>query len=352
MKNTRKGLEISELSLGEINLFVGSSGAGKTQILRFIYGLKNIAAEETAGLAGLQWKMDFSSEGKKYRWEGSFSAEQTGRGGKPLLEKESLEIDGEVLFSRKENEIVYRGMRLPKVSAEKSVLSFFPEEEDIKGVLGSLAQIHYMTDLDGARKTVPQDWVRKHRERIASEEELVNSGHPLLNRLMLAFLLGFGVADEIKEEYMNIFPQVEDIRVEDNEEKHAYQLFIREKSSGWLDQNAISAGMYKTLLFIAEMKLLKSHSVLLVDEIENSLGANCINVVADMILLNEKEMQFLITSHHPYIINNIDVKNWRIVLREGSRIYTKTAEELNLGRSRHEFFKQLLNLREFTDGIN
>lgn len=352
MKNTKKGIEISEISLGKINLFVGSSGVGKTQILRSIYNLKKIIKEDTESLAGLQWKINFLSEGNRYSWEGGFSIDKVSDAGRPFIEQECFRINDELVFSRQENDVSYRGMKLPKISADKSVLSIFPEEEEIKGAVGALMQIYYTADMAKSRKTVPESWIKEHISSIKSEDELINSDYDLINKLALAFELEYDISREIKEEYTDIFPQVEDVKIAVNEETRMYYLSIKEKSSGWLEQNAISAGMYKTLLFIAEMKLLKSQSVLLIDEIENSLGVNCMDIVADLILLNEKEMQFLITSHHPYIINNIDVQNWHVVMREGSCIFTKTAQQLNLGKSRHEFFKQLLNSKEYIDGIS
>jgi hypothetical protein len=70
-----------------------------------------------------------------------------------------------------------------------------------------------------------------------------------------------------------------------------------------------------------------------------------------MIHNNQREFQLMITSHHPYVINNIDLNSWAVVIREGDRIYTKNAKELGLGKSHHEAFLQLLNLKEFTEGI-
>ena len=63
--------------------------------------------------------------------------------------------------------------------------------------------------------------------------------------------------------------------------------------------------MFKTLMHIAEMKLMANGSVILIDEFENSLGVNCIEVVADILMNQERDLQYIITSHHPYIINNL-----------------------------------------------
>ncbi len=114
----------------------------------------------------------------------------------------------------------------------------------------------------------------------------------------------------------------------------------------------ISSGMFKTLLHLAEIKLMADGFVILIDEFENSLGVNCIDIVAEDLLKPGRNLQYIITSHHPYIINNIDMKYWKVVMRDGTKVSTKTADELKLGKSKHQAFKQLLNLEEFTGGIS
>ncbi len=110
--------------------------------------------------------------------------------------------------------------------------------------------------------------------------------------------------------------------------------------------------MLKTSNILAQIKLSNNDSVLLIDEFENSLGINCIDIVSDSLLNSNSNMQYIITSHHPYIINKIDMKYWKIVTRKGNVIQTKNISELNLPKSKHEAFKQLLNLKEFTEGIS
>jgi len=84
---------------------------------------------------------------------------------------------------------------------------------------------------------------------------------------------------------------------------------------------------------------------LTIDEFENSLGVNCIDSVTDLILEN-RNLQFIITSHHPYIINNISPEFWKIVLRKGGLISTKNAEDFHISKSRQKAFIDLINVLE------
>ena len=162
------------------------------------------------------------------------------------------------------------------------------------------------------------------------------------------------VFEAIKEDFIEVFNQVEDIRLiteEKNNSKIDIILQIKEKGTNWISMNQISLGMFKTLVHIAEMRLLTDGSVILIDEFENSLGINCIDVVTDILTQSDIDLQFIITSHHPYIINRISMDNWKIVTRKSSVVKIRDAKEFNLGKSKHKAFKQLINLEAFRDGV-
>ena len=86
------------------------------------------------------------------------------------------------------------------------------------------------------------------------------------------------------------------------------------------------------------------------DEFENSLGVNCIDELTTEIKGASHRLQFILTSHHPYIINKINYQNWKIVTRKGTKIFAQDAQEFNIGKSKHEAFVQLLNLPSFKTG--
>jgi predicted ATP-dependent endonuclease of OLD family len=110
--------------------------------------------------------------------------------------------------------------------------------------------------------------------------------------------------------------------------------------------------MLRVFLQLAEIYLCPDGTVFLIDEFENSLGINCIDELTKVILNLNRNLQFVITSHHPYIINNIPFEYWKIVTRKGNTITTHDASEFNLGRSKHDRFMQLLQLEEYQTGVS
>ena len=160
-----------------------------------------------------------------------------------------------------------------------------------------------------------------------------------------------------------MFPQVETIKVEPLDSSKLqgdipffvklapFIQFKEVENPNWIPIMEMSAGMYRTLIHIIELYLSASGTVILIDEFENSLGVNCIDELTNAIKGAIHRIQFIITSHHPYIINNISPSNWKIVTRKGKNIIAQDAAELNFNKSKHEAFIQLINLPSYQTGL-
>jgi predicted ATPase len=226
-----------------------------------------------------------------------------------------------------------------------------------------------MIDQDSIKKLtdfIPEYTDKNHRSSII--QKYYQSNLPIQSKLILAFYEKDPIFQVIKERFISIFEQVEDIKIEEDEEdedkneENNFDIFIQEKASliikikergvnHWISQKYISSGMYKTLIQISECYLTAEGSVILIDEFENSLGVNCIDILSDL-LSESRNLQFIITSHHPYIINKVGMEHWKIVTRKGGVVTAKDAKDFGLGKSRHEAFMQLINLDEYNEGIS
>jgi hypothetical protein len=167
---------------------------------------------------------------------------------------------------------------------------------------------------------------------------------------------------ELIRQFKHTFPFVEEVRISNLSEiaptigvaANVPVFAIRERGSNkWVTLNELSSGMQKVLLILADIALLPEGSIYIIDEYENSLGVNAINFFPEFILSLEKDIQFFITSHHPYIINEIPTHNWYIFHRENMHVSIKYGEEAEerFGKSRQQAFIQLINDPFFTVGV-
>lgn len=173
--------------------------------------------------------------------------------------------------------------------------------------------------------------------------DVIKLHNPLIHKVAIVYNCFPDKFKEIKKYFKDIFPHVTDLKFTTDFDKEVYLLAVKERDTLWVPQYEFSSGMYKTLMVIAELMLLEEGSTILFDELENSLGVNCIDDVVDIMLSTDRDVQFIATSHHPYIINTISLSNWRIVIREGSKISVTNTNDIGLGNSKHDAFKQLIN---------
>ncbi len=398
---------IKDLVLLDLTLLVGISGVGKTKILESIYSLKRIA--NGASIKGIKWEIEFDTLLKdSYIWEGEFENVQNDvsifakeindsedeHQKKYSIIYEKLFLNGNIISERKNDVIYYDNRPTVKLSSFQSILKILKEDEIAKaanefrkivkgdfntdvrntlyprsGVKKLLFEAENISKVLNSQFSISKNKITKSSEDIEKisifkeseiklKSTILDNNLPLLPKLVMACKVLPQLFQVIKNQFTDIFPQVEDIKVDFvNTEglpdivKESPIIQIKEKNvDGWILQFDLSSGMLKTLLQISMVLLSEPGSVFLVDEFENSLGINCIDILSENLLL-QNSSQFIVTSHHPYIINNIDMKYWKIVSRKGGEVQVKDVNDLGLGKSKHEAFKQLINSREYSEGI-
>ncbi len=362
------------ITFHKFNLLVGVSGVGKTKIIESIYNLRQITLGES--LNGVKWDITFArDDGTKYRWQGEFETQKVSQfldwqqeedyGYK--ISREVLEIGGKVIVERNQDEIRFKGNITPKLSPYQSLVEIFSLEDDIAAIQQEWRKIIFsdtknLFDIpvykyhDSSNSNENKDYddflTLQHPSNFV---ELKKQPWPLLMKLEFLNQNFTKEFDTLKSWFSDIFIQVEDIKLDSvliEPNKSFVTLLIKEKGvEHWIRERNLSSGMRKTLNFICELYLSPSGSVMIIDEFENSLGVNCIDIIAEDFLGEERDFQFIITSHHPYIINNIPSSHWKIVTRKGGVVTVKDAQDLKLGKSKHEAFIQLINNENFSEGI-
>ncbi len=355
------------IQFSDLTLLVGVSGVGKTQILQSIMNLRKIA--KGSSFNGVEWKISFCVNNKQYYWEGKFEEKKVAsliiedervENNKFKILQEILFINQEIIIERNEKEIIFKGKQLPKLSPFQSAVDILGEEEDISPIKNGFNKIIYSDHSTGevVNEIYPLIYASLAREDFTLED-IQKRNLPIQIKLALAYEHNPIFFTKIKERFIDVFLQVEDIKIEPDENNNSLSKIIAEypfiqiKEKGvnnWISQNQISSGMFRTLMHISEIYLSGKDTVILIDEFENSLGVNCIDVLTDLLLKN-RNIQFIITSHHPYIINNIQMEHWKIVTRKGGIVTARDAKDFNLGKSRHQAFMQLINLSDYKEGI-
>ncbi|MDV7451272.1 AAA family ATPase [Acinetobacter baumannii] len=369
------GIEIQQVEFDEtLSLLVGISGVGKTRILNAIQDLIFIANGKS--INGMEWDAEFELNNKNYYWKGAFEYKEENPfekiaflafRDKEKSQKESINIlyeklyiDNHAIVERDTKNLVFKTEKLPaKLSLNESSLSLL-EEPEILSFLQELRRIKIVHDSNYSR-TIHIE-TSKNIGLLENENTNIKDIRNIEDcsiffKLFLLQEKCKDIYDEFCLDYRSIFPYVEDIKIDRfilSTKDNASQFVISIKETGvdeWIPQNLISTGMLKTLCHLAYTYLSSEGTIFLIDEFENGFGINCINSISEKILYSGENYQYIITSHHPYIINKIPLRKWKIINRDKKVI--KSFEALRyIDSSKHDAFIKLINSDLYTKGIS
>lgn len=372
------GLSIDSCDFfSDLNLLVGISGAGKTSILKAISNLKRIANGES--INGVKWDVEFlTTDHIRYHWLGEFEVkkarspikieedEVNSNDGenKVSIIRETLLKDQEVLIARNQEVIEFKHSKTPKLPSYLSCIELFNQEEDVFPVRQEFNKMIFNPLKFNISYSTFDKFLRNYEyTEYNSLYKLQSSQLDISDKLLINYQKYPDTFEIIKRKFLDIFPQVEDLKIESLKPfsltrsgllKNPPYIQIKEKNSHvWILEPNISSGMIKSLMFLATIELSPDGSVILIDEFENSLGVNCLDTLTEDLLVNYRDLQFIITSHHPYIINNISAAYWKIVTRKGGVIQVHNAADFHISKTRQKAFIDLINvLEEFPQGIS
>lgn len=357
--NHRTGWNVKDVDFDDLTLFVGASGVGKTQILHSILLLSQVARGRS--LNGVEWVVYFTNCNKDYVWSGSFETSKEinpdivklNEAGYNIV-KETLTEGENLIIDRDKERLIYNGVQTVKLDTNRSAISLLKEEALIEPVYQAFRKIYKLDTENRGIRITPAIINGKEEAMDLAEIKRFKSLSPI-EKLFLLKKNDLNEFDIIKDNFTEIFPLVEDIDFDLNimfNKRNIPILKIKEKYvDEWISQNNISSGMYRALSQIVTLTLADDGDIILIDEFENGLGVNCINQLADIILYPETDIQVIITSHHPYIINTIPYSRWKVVTRRGSDVNVHTTKELNIGEhSKHDAFMQLVQSQAYQTG--
>jgi hypothetical protein len=367
------GWKLNPVQFSDLNLLVGVSGVGKTKILEAILKIKAIANGES--LNAVKWNIKFlTTDQNKYDWSGEFDFFTV------LQESLFLNYRGQLineeLIKRDTEKISFRGNLIPvKLLPSKSVINILGEkdfetvraefdkiyisntfsESLEKNILISKKKWNEITDVFSnvgylsysEKESIFEDICENKKEELSIEFKAV-----LASYLDINVGLNLYRFQSVKKRFLEMFQNIENIYfllIDGGKDNELYQVCmnedcVEENTIKMLNQNDISSGMLKTFWHLVEIYLSPKDSVILIDEFENSLGVNCLDAVTEDINDSPNQLQFIITSHHPYVINNIRPSHWKIVTRQGGNVTVKSAEDFHIAKSRQKAYIDLINV--------
>ncbi len=326
---------LKKCEFSDFTLLVGKTGVGKSEILNTLYFYNTFFDNKfyndytfikfvLRNISGLFHTISFSIDENDYVYKLVLGSEISDSYDGYIVEYESMTKNGQELFLRDKQLARIFNNEIYGVSNDRSLILSFSFYDEFIPVIAHFQNIYLFTDD-----------LREKRS------------HHYLHKLANLFENNREKFEEIKQTYISVFNDVIDMKyVYTEDERMIFK--ICHSNNKWISQSDISAGMQKTLNLIILLKTSKEGSVLLIDEIENSLGVNCLDVVVEELRYSNM-FQSIITSHHPYVINNINFENWKVVSRSDSEIKVRKASELGIGDTSHEAFFQLINAFYFEE---
>lgn len=364
-ENLRTGLKIERVVFNDdITLLVGLSGVGKTQILNAIeYSLK-LAVNKNLRLEPYNTTLCFQIGEEVYVWsyriqqdhaEDIFESKEI----KYFFAYEKLQnIKGDILMQRTPDTIQVTGYdKVPTPKKDESLLVQYSEDAFVKPIISEMLKLYPIEIEMDVRGAIAQESFNMFKAKI-KESFKENEKQPFEKFSHLPVPLKIYITKKYYPQmYAQIFSAVKELFMEINSidivedpDREIYMVAIDVYGKRLL-QHEISNGMLKTIYYIVELITMSKNSLVLIDEFENGLGVNCIDVLAELLLGERRDLQFVITSHHPKIINQISNKKWKIIERDIATVKNFTAEEYGIMHSQHDAYFNLINRWEFEGKI-
>ena len=354
----KPGWKFDKIYLGKMNLIVGQSAVGKTRFLNTIVNFGKYVIDEAKINSGY-WFIKFNHENHIYEWE------IEAKDHKVLNEKLIIYKQNEKheIISRSEGIITFEGNKLPKLNANMLSVNLIKEEEIIKPVFNAFSRI-YRRNFFGPDLGMQSGFAEY--TPILNEELSNNpnsfSNSPINVRLFFLKENKKELYEYLVDYYKGIFPFVNKMEFKDFREISKLfntpnfmpiMCFWEGQNNDYIPLYELSTGMQKVMLILTDITSMPEDSIYLIDEYENSLGENAINFFPEFLIQLNKNNQYLVTSHHPYLINAIPVEQWQVFNRRGQDVKILNGKDLKekYGKSKQKAFTQLINDEFYLEGI-
>ncbi len=353
------GWALEPMKLDAFNLLVGLSGAGKTRVLRVIENICAIALGVDK-VPSASFAVAFEHDALAYRWEADLEPLALDEDA-PLIKTERIVRGADVLVERTAERFIFEGNTLPRLDRGQSAISMLKAEASMAPLHAAFSrcvfrQLNAMPrwDTRTAAQFERQCLQYASVEALGADFSLAIHGKAELFQELFrpAFV-------EMESAFREAFPLIETLEVRrtvlPNVSREMVTIVARERGVESLIRfSAMSSGMQRYLSFLVHLSFAPPGTVVLIDELESSFGINCLPAAVDFLLSRAPNLQLILTSHHPYIIQKIPTDLWKIVTRKGSHVRVLDAAaipDLEESRSHLDRYTRLVNQPEYANGI-
>lgn len=364
-ENLKTQLKIERIYFNnDVTLLVGLSGVGKTQILNAVEYSLNLAVDKDEPLRPYKVGISVLVDDEEYEWFYEINKANENEliineDNKYEFVYEKLVKNNEIVFERKNLEVEVVGYdKVPQPKKSESLILQYSDDKNFEKLISGIRKLYPVEIELAVRGGIRSESFSRLKSKVidtlnVSEEKVefkVFSHLPVAVKLYIVKNYYPDIYVKIFDAVKELFMEIEDIDVEEDAVREMYLVSIQVYGKKLLQQD-ISNGMLKTIYYIVELFTMSEDSLVLIDEFENGLGVNCIDVLSELMLSERDDLQFIITSHHPKIINAIDKNKWKIIDREGSIVKNSSSLSYGIGNSQHDAYFNLLNRWEFEGKI-
>ncbi len=345
--------EFQETKLNNVNLIVGASASGKTRYLNTIFNVSKAIVQNQTFIPGC-WRLTIKTEKYEYLWE----CESIVFDGGSQIEKEIVKRKRrdsqdrfENLIERTSDNFIFCENVLPKLQRDRPGITLLKEEEKIGPLFETFSKVQIRKFHDeGLRDAFSLQDVSNQLIALTESKDKIFTlwmQQPTLSAKMYLLSKTFPECYDLAvKTFVQIFPSIKKCYV-NIQTPGVVPIFLieEEKINRTIPLLELSSGMQKVLLIITDIITLPKGSIYIIDEYENSLGINAIDFLPEFLIEHGTNIQIFITTHHPYLINSMPMKTWRVFNRIGSKVFIKrgTEFEKRYGKSKQKAFIQLIN---------
>lgn len=363
-----EGWDFTRVKFGNINLLVGDTATGKTALLNTIFNLgRFVTAKE---FRHGSWEIIFEHAGITYTWRLQTHMQDGSDESAVSIKEHLFKHENQalvLLVDRDSPSFTFDGRPLPRLSPRETSISLLKEEDAIRPLYQAFSRIqrrlfsHDALSAVSSLQVIPAQII-SHIGKKRDSEILFSAELNLSAKLFFLSQFFKKIYQDIVKYYQYVFPFIKEARITELSELqskiaiagHCPVFTIRERGSDrWISINEFSSGMQKVLLILTDIFIIPDGGVYIIDEYENSLGISAIDFFPQFVLDLEKDVQFFVTSHHPYIINAIPPSHWFVFHRHGMQVSIRYGEEIvnRFGKSKQQSFIQLINDPLFLQGV-